>query len=133
MGTVVDEYRTLRGLTYPEVLTALGATADLFLANYSGLAKMPMPADQRRRLSEEQTFEIYYRASKGESKYRVAKSLGFSMSTVSRLIGGDNRPGRKPTPFAQRLESDDQLMLRYELWVKRRELELNPDVEAAKR
>lgn len=122
MDTVLQERVALHGLTYPEVITALGETADLFLANYSGITKIPVPVDHRKRLSEEQTFEICYRRSKGESMYRIARSLGFTTATVSRVINGDCRYGRNPTSFVQRLQSDNDLKLRYELWVKRREL-----------
>lgn len=123
MATVVHEYYELHGLTYPEVLTACGATADLFFANYSGLAKIPMPSEQKKRLTENQLFEIHYRKSRGESGYSIAKVLGIRDSTVSRVINGEKRARRKPIPpLTGRLESDSQLKSRYELWVMRREL-----------
>jgi hypothetical protein len=121
LRAISSEHYTSGGLSYQEIVAAL-VEAKNRAEIYSGESKAT-PASHQNHITDEQRFEVYYHTSKGRSAYSVAKSLKITASTISRILNGERRAGRKPRPpFAQLLESDVSLKQRYQRWVQEKEL-----------
>ena len=89
-------------------------------------AASPTPTPERipsteyfKDLGIEKAFEAYYRVSKGETGYKVAKDLGIDQGTVTRVINGDHRAERRPKPsFTELLNLDPEFKARYEAYAR---------------
>lgn len=87
----------------------------------------PTPLDQPasdyfRDLGIQTAFEIFYRVSKGETSYKVAKDLGKDPGTVTRLLNGDHRAGRRQRPaFSELLQQDAEFKAQYETYAKQKD------------